>query len=129
MTCCQVPRVRVFSTKGMVREAPSRAAGAHVRVTVAVVPGGVVGVIPVGGDQFLEHALQVGRRAPGSNSTVVRPLVEDGQKTVSVPFLRPDFFDQAGEFTRDILDIGVAAGTRGKCWVFTGMLHSRYILH
>ncbi len=28
--------------------------------------------------------------APGSNSIVVRPLVEEGQKTVSVPFVSPD---------------------------------------
>ena len=34
--------------------------GAQVRVAVAVVPGGVVGALPPGGQKLLEHPLQIG---------------------------------------------------------------------
>jgi len=55
-------------------------------VAVSVTPAQIVPVLAVRRYQVVEQPLQV-RDAPGSYSSVVRPLVDDGAKITAIPFV------------------------------------------
>ena len=93
--------------------------GAHVGMTVAIVPGGIVGVVTVGGNEFLEHALEVrdgaGLELDRGEATGGRGA-EDGQGAV----IQAGLLDQAAQLAGDVMDVGVAAGIQGKTAGFDG---------